>query len=117
MEISKQITEKKNKKAAKRRDKKALFYARLGAACVVCGQTEPLYLDFHHVGKKAFKISALLNRSLSAPLSNWPHLLKAELAECVPLCVLCHRKLHAGHIALTEEQRGKRVELDVTGLF
>lgn len=106
-----------NKKKEVRENRKANFYLRLGAACAVCGQTEPLYLDFHHVGVKRWKISTLLARSLSAPLSNWPHLLKAELAECVPLCVLCHRKLHAGVITLTEEQKNKRVNLDITDLF
>lgn len=98
------------KRKQRRMDRKMNFYLRLGAACVVCGQTEPLYLDFHHIEPKRHKISTLLNRSLSAPLSNWPRLLAEELRRCVPLCVLCHRKVHAGWLTLTDEQKAKRVE-------
>lgn len=105
MEKSVRITRKNN------------FYQNLGAACVVCGQTEPLFLDFHHVGVKKFKISTLLNRSLSAPYSNWPRLLQAELAECVPLCVLCHRKIHAGWLELTKEQLERRVDFQNLEVF
>jgi len=99
-----------SKKAIKRRERRMNFYRQIGAACVVCGQTEPLFLDFHHVGTKRAKISTLLNRSIDAPLSNWPRLLQAELRECVPLCVMCHRKVHGGWIELTEEQKARRVE-------
>lgn len=54
--------------------------------CADCGETDPLVLDFDHVGKKQSNVSALLhnNRSLSY--------IKEEIAQCEVRCANCHRR-------------------------
>jgi hypothetical protein len=88
------------------------FWKLLQARCVVCKESDPLLIDFHHVGPKKFRIAHLLSRSVYAPLGNWPTLLAAELKQCVPLCVVCHRRLHGKILVLTGEQERDRVDVE-----
>lgn len=64
-------------------------------ACVVCGENEPVCMDFHHLDptKKEFNISYMFSRGLSLE-----SVLK-EIEKCVVLCSNCHRKYHAGVLA------------------
>lgn len=102
------MNEKRKERTACRRK---AFWNAVNVRCVVCGEAEPMFIDFHHVEKKQWKIGFLVNRALYAPLSNWPALLQQELAKTVPLCVLCHRRLHHGVVALTAEQKATRPTL------
>lgn len=62
--------------------------------CFVCEENEPCCLDFHHLdpSTKKFNISVSYRRSTKKFLD--------ELDKCIVLCANCHRKLHAGIIAL-----------------
>ena len=61
---------------------------------MICNETEPVCLDFHHIdpNEKDFTISQ--HRSLGKEK------LLAEIKKCVCLCSNCHRKVHAGIINL-----------------
>jgi hypothetical protein len=53
--------------------------------CVDCGESDPVVLEFDHLGDKAFNIgSSLRDRS-------WESLL-AEMAKCEVVCANCHRR-------------------------
>ncbi len=65
--------------------------------CLFCQELELACLDFHHVdpAAKGFQITPL------QILHKTPTALRDEIAKCVVLCANCHRKLHAGLIALS----------------
>ena len=53
--------------------------------CVDCGESDPVVLDFDHLGDKRFDINyALCHRS-------WSNFLE-EIAKCEVVCVNCHRR-------------------------
>lgn len=58
--------------------------------CRICGENEPVALDFHHLDptKKDTEVPKLLSYSREK--------LKTEIRKCVILCSNCHRKHHAG---------------------
>ena len=62
--------------------------------CLICGETEPVCLDFHHKNpnEKDFTIGKRVSRSKDNLLM--------EINKCVCLCANCHRKVHAGIINL-----------------
>ena len=62
--------------------------------CVVCGESENVCLDFHHLdpNMKDFSIATSMGRNWSA--------IEEELKKCVVLCANCHRKVHANIIEL-----------------
>jgi hypothetical protein len=53
--------------------------------CVDCGESDPLVLEFDHVGEKSFEIGAGL------PDRNWDSILR-EIAKCEVVCANCHRR-------------------------
>ena len=86
-------------------ERRRLFWEYLGPKCCVCGESDSLFLDFHHfTGNKTDSISNLLNKSIESPRSIWPRILETELYDTTPLCVICHRKLHAGRIKLSKKK-------------
>ena len=58
--------------------------------CIVCGEDDPVVLDWHHIDP-ATKSDAVA-RCRTFPLA------KAEIAKCTCLCANCHRRHHAGTI-------------------
>jgi hypothetical protein len=64
--------------------------------CIVCGETEYVCLDFHHLdpNEKEFNIGRALRGEKSLEM------LRDEIAKCEVLCANCHRKVHAGLIDL-----------------
>ena len=82
-----------NKRARRKRqihDKKRRLFALLCASkCAVCGEDDPLVLEFDHLGEKRADISALVRST--AP---WEKVLR-EIRKCQILCSNCHkRKTH-----------------------
>lgn len=63
------------------------------SGCVVCKETEPTCLDFHHLFNKIESVARLKTKGNISKL-------KEEVSKCVVLCANCHRKLHAGIIEL-----------------
>lgn len=64
--------------------------------CIICGESEPVCIDFHHKdpNEKEFTIGKHQSRS-----KEW---LIKEINKCVCLCSNCHRKVHAGLIKLED---------------
>jgi hypothetical protein len=53
--------------------------------CSDCGVTDPILLEFDHLGEKTASVSALLTRG------SWPRILR-EIAACEVVCANCHRR-------------------------
>jgi hypothetical protein len=53
--------------------------------CLDCGETDPVVLEFDHLGDKAFSIGQAL------PYRNWQSILE-EIAKCDVVCANCHRR-------------------------
>ena len=66
--------------------------------CCCCGETDTDLIDWHHVDpqQKNFTIS----RFTSAMEDWWDEVLK-----CVPVCVLCHRKIHTNKLCLLSQKK------------
>ena len=60
--------------------------------CKLCGESDSDLIDWHHVSPedKCFEISA------SKGHEPWWN----EVLKCIPLCALCHRKLHMNKLCL-----------------
>jgi hypothetical protein len=57
--------------------------------CSQCGETDPVVLEFHHIGGKDTEVSRLIGRGASLEV------MKAEIAKCQVLCSNCHRRITA----------------------
>jgi hypothetical protein len=53
--------------------------------CADCGQTDPIILEFDHLGRKEFTIAAGIRTR------NWQAVLD-EIAKCDVVCANCHRR-------------------------
>jgi hypothetical protein len=58
--------------------------------CIICGYSEPIGLDFHHLedSDKEFTISAKLSSLSMKRITN-------EIEKCVVVCANHHREIHA----------------------
>jgi hypothetical protein len=74
-------------KAQRVREAQDLVLAVLHAhRCADCGVTDPVVLEFDHVGPKRAEISTLVRRGVLEPV------LVAEMARCEIVCANCHRR-------------------------
>lgn len=80
--------------ATRRQKKQGEWLNSLKTPCIVCGETEPICIDFHHIDSKDkdFTIGKHRNKS--------KEILLQEINKCVCLCSNCHRKVHSGLINL-----------------
>ncbi len=53
--------------------------------CVDCGETDPVVLEFDHLGEKDFNIAKGIRDR------NWESVL-AEISKCEVVCANCHRR-------------------------
>jgi hypothetical protein len=93
--------------------RKAAFYNTVKPRCAICAEDMPLLIDFHHVGAKDEKISRLLRNAIDSPHRHSERLCN-ELKRTVPLCVTCHRLLHAGVVMLPANTK---IGIDVNNLL
>jgi hypothetical protein len=80
-----------------RKNTKIKLVEGFGSKCACCGlKDDPIVYDFHHIdpSQKDFQISTSKKASWEA--------FKDEAKKCILVCVICHRKLHAGIIELPE---------------
>jgi hypothetical protein len=74
-----------------RRQRKAKFKEafKTNVSCMICGEDDPVCLDFHHTdpSEKEFTISNMNG------YCSWHTLLK-EIGKCVIICRNCHAKIH-----------------------
>lgn len=88
-----EIHNAQNKRSQKR---KTVWLYSLKKKCIICGESEPCCIDFHHVDptEKDFTIGKRRSRGRDK--------LYEEIKKCVCVCSNCHRKIHAGIINLDE---------------
>lgn len=67
------------------------FINECKTSCQVCGESEKICLDFHHLRDKDMPVSQL------AAYGSMKRV-KEEIDKCIVLCSNCHRKVHAGII-------------------
>jgi len=60
--------------------------------CITCGEIDSDLIDWHHVNPDE-KVAAIATRQGH---ERW----WTEVLKCVPLCALCHRKLHMDKLCL-----------------
>lgn len=53
--------------------------------CTDCGETDPIILEFDHLGDKEFDVAA------GTPTRKWQAILD-EIAKCQVVCANCHRR-------------------------
>ena len=74
-------------KSARQRALRAQLLAHLRRhPCVDCGETDPVVLEFDHVGEKTASISVLLSQTATRKA------IDAEIARCEVVCTNCHRR-------------------------
>ena len=72
------------------------FIRSLKTPCIVCGEAEPVAIDFHHIDPKTKEFNVTLHRSKAMEK------IRAEAEKCICLCSNCHRKHHAGLLDISE---------------
>lgn len=62
--------------------------------CCLCGEQDTDLIDWHHVNPddKSFDIKG----SLGTAMAKWWD----EVLKCIPVCALCHRKIHTNKLCL-----------------
>lgn len=68
----------------------------LKTPCIICGESEPVCIDWHHIdpSTKSFTIGANFSKARN--------LILEEIQKCVCLCANCHRKVHNGKLKLSD---------------
>jgi len=93
-EWRKRNPEKYHAQAIRRQNNQTQWLYSLKKPCIICGESEPVCIDFHHINSDDKEYTIGRNRGKSKE-----HLLE-EISKCVCLCSNCHRKVHAGIIKL-----------------
>ena len=80
----------------KKQNKEWYVEYKKNKSCVVCGESESVCLDFHHLNgdDKDFLVSKMQYSTYSKET------IMKEMEKCVILCSNCHRKVHANIIIL-----------------
>lgn len=60
--------------------------------CMICGETHPSCLNFHHKERKEFMISRFINRKSFSEKNR--QIVIEEMEKCQLLCSNCHAKEH-----------------------
>jgi len=68
--------------------------------CVICGESDPCCLEFHHIypNEKLFTLSHRLKKNVSIE-----EVLREMNKTCI-LCSNCHKKYHNGSLDITDKQ-------------
>lgn len=72
-------------RARKQRLQDYIWSVKNNSQCKDCGESNPIVLEFDHIGDKEFNISAAVTRGLSQTR------IAAEIAKCEVVCANCHR--------------------------
>ena len=84
------------KQEARRQKRVGEWFNSLKTPCIVCGESEPVCIDFHHINPEEKDFTIGKHRGKAREI------LEKEISKCVCLCSNCHRKVHAGLINLDD---------------
>lgn len=90
------MKERRNDEAKARQKIQTAWLHSLKTPCIVCGESEPVCIDFHHIDPSTKDFT------ISKHTSSGKNKLLIEIQKCVCLCANCHRKLHYGLINLED---------------
>ena len=79
------------------RNRKLVLDYKIKHGCYICGESEPVCLDFHHKNPNEKRIEVALGiyrHSIET--------LQKEIDKCILLCSNCHRKVHHGKLSIHE---------------
>jgi hypothetical protein len=79
------IKSRRSTLARRHRNRSLIWNYLLVNPCVVCGEADPVVLEFDHVSRKAYDIGWLIPASCAARIL-------AEVEKCRVLCANCHRR-------------------------
>ena len=94
MPHSKKVQQQINECNARTRAFKQMLLSQF--PCIACNEIDPDLIDWHHVNQEE-KIAGL--SCISGQERWWTEVLK-----CVPLCALCHRKIHKNKLCLIPQK-------------
>jgi hypothetical protein len=80
---------KERKAAARETAKDFVYQYLLTHPCEMCGETDPIVLEFHHVGGKDMTITTMTGGGYSMKR------IREEISKCRVLCSNCHRRVTA----------------------
>jgi hypothetical protein len=63
-----------------------IYQYLLAHPCVDCGETNPVVLEFHHLGDKSDDVASMVGRGYSLEK------IKTEIEKCEVLCGNCHKR-------------------------
>ena len=69
-----------------KRNKEYVYSYLLSHPCVDCGESDPVVLEFDHIGDKSKDVSLMIGRAVSIKT------LRAEIDKCEVRCANCHRR-------------------------
>lgn len=75
-----------NRRKARERLRKFLYDYYNSHACVDCGESDPIVLEFDHIKEKYSNIARMANRALSLKR------IEVEISKCEVVCANCHRR-------------------------
>lgn len=77
---------------------------KLNHSCVICGESDPCCLEFHHIfpDEKLFSLSKRLHKDITEED------VKREMNKTCLLCANCHRKIHNKRLDITNKQLYKK---------
>ncbi len=95
-ELREKNPEKHRLESKNRQKSQTEWIHSLKTPCIICGESEPVCIDFHHTDptKKDFTIGKKQSWSKERLLP--------EIRKCVCVCANCHRKIHYGLIDLND---------------
>jgi len=95
--IEKYRSKDRENKSSAYKKKRGIINSYKECGCVICGEKEPVCLDFHHINPddKNFDIGKQFHIKATETIIK-------EIHKCVVLCANCHRKVHAGIIKLED---------------
>jgi len=76
----------RNRIKAKRKLRQFIYDYYKAHSCVVCGESDPVVLEFDHLREKYKGIAIMVNRALSLTR------IEAEIAKCEVVCANCHKR-------------------------
>jgi hypothetical protein len=80
---------KNNRQRYRQNARNYVWQYLLSNPCTVCGESDPLVLEFHHTGNKETEVAHLMGRNASLDA------LIREFEKCQVVCSNCHRRITA----------------------